>query len=46
MPIRLADVVRVNTLAVPPRAPVNYQVLQHELRLVLIAIFPTKSADR
>jgi hypothetical protein len=35
MPIRLADVVRVNALAVPLRAPVNYQVLQHELRLLL-----------
>jgi hypothetical protein len=35
MPVRIADVVEVNALAVPLRAPANYDVMQHELRLVL-----------
>jgi hypothetical protein len=35
MPVRIADVVEVNVLAVPLRAPANYDVMQHELRLVL-----------
>jgi hypothetical protein len=35
LPVRAADVIRVNALAVQLRAPVNYAVLRHELRLVL-----------
>jgi len=35
LPVRIADVIRVNALAVPLRAPLNYEVLRHELRLVL-----------
>lgn len=33
--VRLADVVKVNALSVPLRAPASYRVLQHELRLLL-----------
>jgi hypothetical protein len=35
MPVRVADVVRVNALAVPLKSFIKYAVLQSELRLVL-----------
>lgn len=35
LPVRVSDVIRVNALSVPLRAPTNYAVLRHELRLLL-----------
>ena len=35
LPVRVIDVIRVNALAVPLHPPYNYEVLRHELRLVL-----------
>lgn len=35
MPVRLADVVKVNALSVPLSKDASYRVLQHELRLLL-----------